>query len=231
MIFKYSYKVKTPLLETSREKAIFQAKKMLPEYIFDTSQLENNPISFPEVQTLIDGITIGGHKISDVEQVLNIKKTWMMLLDTIRSNKFEVTKKMFDKVNNLIAREEAIEWGKFRTGKVSIAGTNIYNAPDFKELDNIFDTELNIISDGFNPVEKAIRIFLWGTLNQFYWDGNKRTARIMANGILINSGIGIFNIKTIDILEFNRLMLEFYETRMADNIVKFLFEKCIKYIN
>lgn len=231
MIFKYSYKVKPPQLETSREKAIFQAKKMLPEYIFDTSQLENNPISFPEVQTLIDGITIGGHKISDVEQVLNIKKTWMMLLDTIRSNKFEVTKKMFNKVNYLIAREEAIEWGKFRTGKVSIAGTNIYNAPDFKELDNIFDTELNIISDGFNPVEKAIRIFLWGTLNQFYWDGNKRTARIMANGILINSGIGIFNIKTIDILEFNRLMLEFYETRMADNIVKFLFEKCIKYIN
>jgi len=47
---------------------------MLPEYVFDTSKLENNPITFPEVQTLLDGVTIGGHKVSDVEQVLNIKK-------------------------------------------------------------------------------------------------------------------------------------------------------------
>ena len=50
------------------------AKKMLPEYIFDTAQMENNPITFPEVKTLMDGVTIGGHKISDVEQVISIKK-------------------------------------------------------------------------------------------------------------------------------------------------------------
>lgn len=231
MIFSYDYKIILPEIHFDKKKAIFQAKKMLPEYVFDTSQLENNPITFPEVQTLLDGVTIGGHKISDVEQVLNIKNAWLMLLDTIKNNKFETTKEMFDKVNGFIAREEAIEWGKFRTGKVSIAGTNIYKAPDFKNLDNIFDNEINIILQGFNPIEQAIRLFLWGALNQFYWDGNKRTARIMANGILINEGIGVFNIKTKDILEFNTLMLDFYETQLADNIVKFFYEKCIKYID
>jgi Fic family protein len=204
---------------------------MLPEYVFDTSKLENNPISFPEVQTLIDGITIGGHKISDVEQVLNIKNTWLMLLDIINKNKFEVTKNMFHKVNGEIAKGEALEWGKFRTGKVEIAGTNNYKAPNFEDLDNIFETELNKVLDNFNPIEKAIRLFLWGALNQFYWDGNKRTSRIMSNGILINAGIGIFNIKAKNILEFNTFMLEFYETKKTDNIAKFLFEKCIFYVD
>ncbi len=231
MIFKYDYKIPVSKTEANKRKAIFKAKKMLPEYVFDTSQLENNPVTFPEVKTLIDGITIGGHKISDVEQILNIKNTWNMLLESIESNKFAVTKEMFNKVNGIIAREEAIEWGKFRNGKVSIAGTKKYEAPDFNELNNIFDSEIDVILGGFNPIEQAIRIFLWGAINQFYWDGNKRTSRIMANGILINSGVGIFNIKTDNILEFNGLMVDFYETQMADDIVKFLYEKCISLID
>lgn len=231
MLFELDFKIPIPTFTPDKNRTLFKAKKMLPEYVFDTSRLENNPITFPEVQTLLDGITIGGHKISDVEQVLNIKNTWLMLLDTISKNKFEVTKEMFHKVNGEIAKGEALEWGKFRTGKVGIAGTKNYEAPDFEDLDSIFDSEINEILNSHNPVEKAIKLFLWGALNQFYWDGNKRTSRIMANGILISEGIGIFNIKAEDILEFNTLMLEFYETKKADNISKFLFEKCISYID
>lgn len=229
VLFKYDYKIQIPELEPNKKLAIFHAKKMLPEYVFDTSQLENNPITFPEVQTLMDGITIGGHKISDVQQVLNIKESWHMVLDKIAKEELQITKEFFHKVNNLIAREEALEWGKFRTGSVGIAGTEKYKAPDWHELDYIFDSELPIILGDFHPVEQAIRLFLWATYNQFYWDGNKRTARIMSSGILINAGYGVFNIKARDILEFNTLMIDFYETAKANNIVKFLAEKCIRY--
>ena len=203
------------------------ANRMLPEYIFDTAQLENNPLTFPEVKTLMDGVTIGGHKISDVEQILNIKNAWLCLLDDIKLNQFSVTKALFNKLNKLIAHEEALYSGQFRNGSVGIAGTVKYKSPNFNELDNIFDSEINLILENFDPIEQAIRIFLWGSLNQFYWDGNKRTARLIANGILINSGIGIFNIKAKDILEFNTLMIDFYDTQIADNIVKFLNEKAI----
>lgn len=229
MLFEYEYKIDMPDIKPNKKKALFKAQKMLPEYIFDTSQLENNPITFPEVKTLIDGITIGGHKISDVEQVLNIKNTWQMLLEKIKNNEFEVTKKMFNKVNGIIAREEALSWGQFRDGNVSIAGTHVYTPPNFTELDDIFDNEIKVVLNNFTPLEQAIRLFLWGALNQFYWDGNKRTARIMANGVLIDNGIGIFNIKTNDILEFNTLMIDFYETKNANNIVRFLHQKCIDF--
>lgn len=202
---------------------------MLPEYVFDTSKLENNPITFPEVQTLMDGITIGGHKISDVQQVLNIKDSWFMILSKIKNNSFQVSKEMFHAVNNRIAGEEALEWGKFRTGSVGISGTEKYKAPSWQKLDQIFDTELNIILEDFSPVEQAIRLFLWASYNRFYWDGNKRTARLMASGLLINAGYGVFNIKAKDILEFNTLMVDFYETAQANSIVKFLSSKCIRY--
>ncbi len=51
----------------------------------------------------------------------------------------------------------------------------------------------------------------------------------MANEILINAGYGVFNISVKDILEFNTLMVDFYETRQADSIVAFLAEKCVRY--
>ena len=229
MLFSYDNKIHVPLLKPNKKMALFHAKKMLPEYVFDTSQLENNPITFPEVQTLMDGITIGGHKISDVQQVLNIKDSWYMILDKIANGDFQATKKTFHEVNNLIAKEEALEWGKFRTGSVGIAGTEKYKAPNWQELEHIFDTELPIILGDFHLVEQAIRLFLWAAYNQFYWDGNKRTARIMSSGILINAGYGVFNIRAKDILEFNTLMNSFYETAKADEIVKFLADKCIRY--
>ena len=230
MLFTYDYQIKNAVKFCDRKKAIMMAYKMLPEYVFDTSQLENNPLTFPEVKTLLDGITIGGHKISDVEQVLNIKNAWMTLLDLIKKNNFVPSMKIFNQTNKIIAKNEAIYAGKFRNGSVSISGTQKYKAPKYDELDSIFLNEIHVILDKFPPVEQAIRLFLWGSLNQFYWDGNKRTARIIANGILINKGIGIFNISSRDILEFNTLMTDFYDAQKANDICKFLAEKCITYL-
>lgn len=69
-------------------RAFFLAKKMLPEYVFDASKMENNPLMFPEVQTLLDGVSIGGRKITDVEQVSNIRDTWNFILSGVRERRF-----------------------------------------------------------------------------------------------------------------------------------------------
>lgn len=230
MLFEYDYKIGNNVKVCNKKKTIMLAYKMLPEYVFDTANLENNPLTFPEVKTLLDGITIGGHKINDVEQVLNIKNAWMILLELIKNEKFVLSAKIFNKINDAIAKNEALYAGKFRNGSVQIAGTKSYNAPQYNDLEGIFENEIHTIIDSFTPVEQAIRLFLWGSLNQFYWDGNKRTFRIIANGILINEGIGIFNIKSTDILEFNTLMIDFYDTCNANNIIRFLAGKCINYL-
>ncbi len=230
MLFTYDYKMNNSVNICDKQKAIMLASKMLPEYVFDTSKLENNPLTFPEVKTLIDGITIGGHKVSDVEQVLNIKNAWISLLHLIKNDSFFPSLKNFNLINSIIAKDEAIYAGAFRNGATGISGTKNYIAPLHSNLESIFLNEMHIILDNFSPTEQAIRIFLWGALNQFYWDGNKRTSRIIANGILINEGIGVFNIKSSDILEFNTLMIDFYDSKNASHIFKFLAEKCIIYL-
>lgn len=209
------------------KRAFFLAKKKLPEYVFDASKLENNPLTFPEVQTLLDGVSIGGRKITDVEQILNIRDAWNFILTCVREHRFALNLETYCSLHALIARNEALELGKFRTGNVGIAGTKEYQCPPAELLPSIFQDELPKIAAIQNPIERAICVFLWGALNKFFWYGNKRTSRLMACGILLSEGIGVFNIRADDIQEFNSKMLDFYETQQADEIALFLSEKCI----
>lgn len=227
MIFSIEKPIISPPHSADKRRALFLAKKMLPEYVFDASKLENNPITFPEVQTLMDSITIGGRKISDVQQVLNIRDAWLYVLEAVKGGSFRVDEATANHVNSLIAREEALEWGSFRTGRVGIAGTSQYEAPPADELRDIWLDELDWAMGTSDSILGAIRLFLWMALNQFYWDGNKRTARLMASGYLLSKGIGVFNIRANDILEFNTKMIAFYDTRRADDIAQFLADKAI----
>ena len=43
-------------LQPDKRRAVFLAEKMRVDFVFHTAALEGNPITFPEVQTLLDGI-------------------------------------------------------------------------------------------------------------------------------------------------------------------------------
>ncbi|PRR77091.1 hypothetical protein CLLI_26090 [Clostridium liquoris] len=221
-----SYEDITPALDTRR--LIILAKKLLPDVVFNMASLEGNPFTYPEVQTLLDGITIGGHKVSDEQQIYSIRNAWNYLFDLVIQNNVSIDINIFNKFNDIVAKDEALISGVFRTGQVRIAGTE-FIPPRAEELETIFKNELpKLIERCKSKTELAFEIFLWGTLNQFYYDGNKRTSRLVSNMILISNGQGIFNIKAKDRLQFNTLMVEFYNTREADNIFDFLYNNCLE---
>ena len=83
---------------------------MLPEFVWDASVLEGNPFTFPEVKTLLDGVTIGGRKISDQEQVLNLAGSAKHLLALVTAGKFSLDKATFTDLHGLVARNEALEF-------------------------------------------------------------------------------------------------------------------------
>lgn len=221
-----SYEDIEPKLET--KKLIILIKKLLPDVVFNMASLEGNPFTYPEVQTLLDGITIGGHKVSDEQQVYRIRNGWDYLFDILKQKSIAIDINMFNSFNDIVAKDEAFISGTFRTGQVRIAGTE-FMPPKAEELDNIFTSELSeLIKRCKSKTELAFEIFLWGALNQFYYDGNKRTSRLVSNVVLTSNGQGIFNIKAKDKLQFNTLMVEFYNTREANNVFEFLHNYCLE---
>lgn len=68
---------------------------------------------------------------------------------------------------------------------------------------------------------------LYGMRSQLFWDGNKRTSMIIANKIMIENGKGIITVKEENLLEFNQLLTEYYNTNNNETIIKFLYNNCI----
>ena len=61
-------------------------------------------------------------------------------------------------------------------------------------------------------------------------DGNKRVAQLMANKVLIEHNIGIFQIPIEKLEEFKGMLIEYYETGNDAEIIVFMREWCIRRI-
>lgn len=219
----------------SIERVAFRFYRMLTEFVWDASVLEGNPFTFPEVKTLLDGVTIGGRKISDQEQILNLAESSKHLLALVKSGKFSLNKSTFTELHALVARKEALEWGHFRGEGIETSYTpdvglgergrhtplaTVAGAP---ELNRVFSSGLKALqSEVQQPFEKAAAFFLFGALQQFFFDGNKRTSRFMMNGILMSAGIDAISVPAGKAQEFNENMVRFYMEKDATEMMNFL---------
>lgn len=201
------------------------AIREVPSLVYEAVNLEGVLMTLPEIQTILDGVTVGGHKISDQNMVINQANAWKRIFELIDGNKFKFSKPVTLELHALAGKEEAFEWGVFRSGNVSISGSG-YEPPSPDILDKIWsqtESEVELITDVY---DKAIAAFLKMARAQFFWDVNKRMGRFMMNGILLNEGYPVINVPVKRQLEFNTLMLEFYASDDMSGMNEFL-RSCI----
>jgi Fic family protein len=218
----------------SVERAVWRFHRSLPEYVWDAAVLEGNPFTYPEVQTLLDGITVGGRKISDERQILNLAEAANELAQLVRTHEFRLSKEISDRLQFLLARDEALESGHFRgegretlTPGVSLGAHGRYLPPATERggenLRRIFSQGLEFLSAEIDAeFEQAIAYFLFGSLQQFYDDGNKRTARYVMNGHLMSQGMDSISVPAARRNEFNTEMVDFFRRKDGTEMFGFL---------
>ena len=218
----------------NKAKAIFLAKKQLPEFVYDAVNLEGIHYTLPEVITLLDGVTVGGHKFSDERITLNQAGAWRALFELLEKEKFALTKEIACELHGIAAKEEALQWGCFRTGGVTIAGTD-YVPPAVGSLDKAWESMCDAAAKRIDVYDRAIFVFLQMARTQFFYDVNKRMGRFMMNGILLEAGYPAINLPAKKQLEFNRLMLAFYMSNDGADMTEFmktcLEDKVIRIMN
>ena len=194
----------------SKEENIFLAKKMLVSSIYSSAKIEGLNVTFPETQTILDGINVS-----------NLRDAWNYVINNIDE---EVNLDFICMVNSFVSRNESLEWGKLRSGKVGISGTSYVPSIPLKEE---VEKKLKEIMSIENITLRAIKYMLYGMRSQLFWDGNKRTSTIIANKIMINNGKGIILVQEEYILEFNKLLTEYYNTSNDEKIIEFIYNNCI----
>lgn len=208
------------------EQSIFLAKKKWDENVYCGMKMENRAVTFPQTRTILNGVNVPNVLIDDIQAILNMRDAWKFLLSTVNE---PVTLEYMCKLNEYIARNEALEWGKLRTGTVGISGTEY--VPPIPKQEQVEQELEEILNTDTSSTEKALSAFVWGTRGQFFWDGNKRTSLTLANKILIASGSGILTITDKYMEQFNILLLDYYNTGKSGELKKFLYENAIQGIS
>lgn len=209
-------------IATNIERVGTRFEQELAVFVWDAAVLEDNPLTLPEVQALLAGGQVSHRRQADQEQVLNLAQSAKHLLVLLKSGQFELSKSVFTELNAIVARNEALEWGVFRgegqerhyTPNVGLGEAGHYTplatAPGAPELNRVFDQGIKELAT-CAPFERALAFFLFGALQQFFFDGNKRTSRFMMNGVLMANGIDAISVPAAKAQEFNEKMVRFYQ--------------------
>ncbi len=205
------------------EESRFLAKKKWDENVYCGMKMENRAVTFPQTKTILEGVNVPNVQLDDIQAILNMRDAWRFLLGSIDE---PVTLDYVCKLNAYIARNEALEWGKLRTGRVAISGTDY--EPPVPTQDGAERELAAILDAGVSATEKALTAFAWGTRGQLFWDGNKRTSLALANKIMLQAGAGMLTITEKNMEQFNDKLLEYYNTGESAALLSFLYETSIQ---
>lgn len=206
------------------EQSLFLAKKKWDENVYCGMKMENRAVTFPQTLTILNGVNVPNVQLDDIQAILNMRDAWKFLLNTVKE---PVTFEYWCKLNEYIARNEALDWGKLRTGSVGISGTD-YEPPVPDKEKTAEELKSILSASDVSSTDKALEAFTWGARGQFFWDGNKRTSLMLANKILVSSGSGIMTITDKYMEQFNTLLLNYYNTGKSEELKQFLYENAIQ---
>ncbi|MDR0308639.1 MAG: helix-turn-helix domain-containing protein [Coriobacteriales bacterium] len=206
----------------SREENVFLAKKRWPDSIYSGMQMENRNVTFPQTLTILEGINVPGVTVSDIQAILNMRDAWRFLIDTL-DDQLDIS--YLCKIQERVAFREALTWGELRSGTIGISGTNYI--PPIPDSQKVEEELAAILKADASQTQKSLQVFCWAARKQLFWDGNKRTAMLAANKILIEAGAGILFVTDQYMLEFSALLTGFYEFENAYELQDFLYNKAI----
>lgn len=167
------------------------------DYAFSSAYLEGNTFTLPEVYTLLDGVVPGGKDQEDVDQILALTDASEELVDRVHEGAFILDLATSDRINGILVRHEAIDAGVRRSNSrinsdgrgavVNVLGDEFtgYTKAELRQAEPVLLARIEQIS---NPVLRAVNYAALATYMQMYMDGNKRTARYMADGELMSHG-------------------------------------------
>lgn len=182
-----------------------------------SSQIEGNTYSLLETERLLkEKQTAKGKTKEEAIMLLNHKDALDFILD-IPDYLKDLSVPRIEEIHSLLTKEFGIE-RNIRHRRVGITGTNYMPLDNEFQIRKALEDSVRLINGKENIFEKALLALILLSYIQAFTDGNKRTARIISNGVLIANGYCPISFRTVDSIDYKKAMLLFYE---QNNIVAF----------
>lgn len=207
-------KLQSVYIKKSSQLTPFEYKKELERLAIDlswkSSQIEGNTYSLLETERLLkDKETAAGKPKDDATMLLNHKEAIDFIIEQPKYVS-PLTVSAIEDIHSILMKDLGVD-RNMRTHRVAISGTN------YKPLDNQFQIKealenmCKLVNSQENVFSKAFLVLALISYIQAFADGNKRTARIISNAVLISNGYCPISFRTTDSVEYKKAMLIFYE--------------------
>lgn len=175
-----------------------------------SSQIEGNTYSLLETERLLrESKTAAGKTKEEAVMLLNHKDALRFILDNPDYLQ-ELTVGHIEDIHQLLTKELAVDRG-LRHRRVGITGTNYHPLDNEFQIREAMRDTCSLINGKENIFEKALLTLVLISYIQPFVDGNKRTARITSNAILIANGYCPLSFRSVDSIDYKKAMLIFYE--------------------
>ncbi len=201
-----------------------ELERLAIDLSWKSSQIEGNTYSLLETEKLLkEKETASGKTKEEAVMLLNHKDA----IDFIVENPdylFPLTVSGIEDIHSILTKELAVD-RNIRKRRVGISGTN------YKPIDNEFQIKealtgmCDLINRKENIFEKSLLALILISYIQPFVDGNKRTARIVSNAVLMKHKYCPISFRTVDSVDYKKAMLLFYEQNNITSVKKIFIEQ------
>ncbi len=189
-----------------------------------SSQIEGNTYSLLETERLLkEKETASGKTKEEAIMLLNHKQA----LDFIIENPdylIPLSVSKIEDLHSILIKELGVD-KNIRKRRVGITGTNYRPLDNEFQISETLQNMCELVNGKENVFEKALLLLVLISYIQPFVDGNKRTARIVSNAVLLNHKHCPISFRTVDTVEYKKAMLLFYEQNNISSFKKIFIDQ------
>ncbi|MGY3778628.1 Fic family protein [Isobaculum melis] len=211
--------------QLSAKESEYLLKKNIVELVYNAGKFEGLNTTLLQTEEIIKYNRANGVSVDEVLTVVHLKHGFEFILQKPVGALLDISKK----INGLVAKEDALFPGEIRTGSVEVSTLQGRYVPPKLTEEQMRATMDKIMLSQMSATYKALKLFLFISKNQLFWDGNKRTALLTANKVMFDYGVGLFSIPEQQFMKFNELLSDYYNDKSDANetIIQFMYDFCI----
>ena len=175
-----------------------------------SSQIEGNTYSLLETELLFkQQILAKGKQQVEASMLLNHKVALDYMIDNPPYFK-HISLRKIEELHSFLVQNLGIE-KNIRKRLVGITGTNYTPLDNEYHIKEAVNKACSLVNKKENVFEKSLLILILLSYIQAFADGNKRTARMLSNAVLIANDYCPISFRSVDALDYKKAILVFYE--------------------
>jgi Fe2+ or Zn2+ uptake regulation protein len=185
-------------------------ERIMIEFSWKSSQIEGNTYSLLDTEALLkDNIKAAGKTAEETQMILNHKKAFNFIMEN-RNEFAPLSRAKIEHIHSLLVENLHVT-PNLRKSPVGITGTNYRPLDNQFQIAEAFAEMINLINSKKDFFEKSFLSLVLISYIQAFEDGNKRTARLTSNALLLAYDSMPMSYRAVNEIEYKKASILFYE--------------------